>query len=228
MNAAIARNKNELDSVLGHRFKDAALLNEALRHPSVAGKQSYQRLEFLGDRVLGTVIAEALLRAFPEATEGDLAVRLNELVRRETLAAVAEGIGLAPYVSMSAGEERTGGREKPAILADICESLIGALYLDGGLEPAKAFVMRHWEERLQTASSAGKDAKTQLQEWAQARGLQPPTYSEIACDGPPHDPEFTVEVSFDTARRCQAKGGSKRAAEQRAARLLLDQVGDEA
>lgn len=224
MSAAPDRDKSELDQVLGHRFADGSLLNEALRHPSVVGRRSYQRLEFLGDRVLGTVIAEALLRAFPDAPEGDLAVRLNELVRRETLASVAGDIGLAPYVTMSAGEERTGGREKPAILADICESLIGALYLDGGLAAAKAFVMRHWEDRLQSASSAGKDAKTQLQEWAQARGLPPPVYSDVACEGPPHDPVFTVEVSFDADRRCQAKGGSKRTAEQRAARLLLDQV----
>ena len=228
MSVARDRDKSELDAVLGYHFKDASLLNEALRHPSIAGRRSYQRLEFLGDRVLGVVIAEALLRAFGDAAEGDLAVRLNELVRRETLASVASDIGIAPYVIMSAGEERTGGRGKPTILADICEALIGALYLDGGLGPAKAFVMRHWDKRLESAANAGKDSKTQLQEWAQARGMAPPTYSEIACMGPPHDPEFTVAVSFGAERRCEAKGGSKQAAEQSAARLLLDQIGEEA
>lgn len=228
MNATQTGAETDLDQVLGHNFADKALLDEAFRHPSMAGKRSYQRLEFLGDRVLGMVIAEALLRGFPEASEGVLAVRLNELVRRETLASVAADIGLAPYVAMSAGEERSGGREKPAILADICESLIGALYLDGGLSPAKAFVMRHWEGPLLSASSTGKDAKTQLQEWAQARGLTPPTYTDIACDGPPHAPEFTVEVRLDAERHCQAKGGSKQTAEQRAAEILLERVGEAA
>lgn len=216
-----------LDALFGYAFKDTALLDAALTHPSVAGKQHYQRLEFMGDRVLGAVIAEALFRAFPQSSEGELAVRYNELVRRETLAAIAGGLGLGAHITMSSGEERSGGREKPAILADVCEALIGALFLDGGLEPARHFIETHWRDRLRTADKAGKDFKTQLQEWAQARGLATPTYRETGCTGPAHAPEFTVEVALGDVYRESGSGMSKRIAEQEAAGRLIAKLGEQ-
>lgn len=222
----MSKQKTASNELFGYVFKDPILLDAALTHPSVAGKRHYQRLEFMGDRVLGAVIAEALFRAFPDASEGELAVRYNELVRRETLAAIAVELGLAGRINMSSGEERSGGREKPAILADVCEALIGALFLDGGLEPAREFIESHWRGRLKVADKAGKDSKTQLQEWAQGRGLATPTYVETDCAGPAHAPEFTVEVRLGGEYCETGVGASKRVAEQEAAGRLMAKLGD--
>ncbi len=212
--------------LFGYAFKDPSLLDTALTHPSFVGKRHYQRLEFLGDRVLGAVIAEALFKAFPTASEGELAVRYNELVRRETLAAIAGGLKFAQRINMSVGEERTGGRDKPAILADVCEALIGALYLDGGLDAARDFIELHWRDRLRAADKTGKDSKTLLQEWAQGRGLATPTYLETACTGPAHAPEFTVEVSLGDTHSETGSGSSKRVAEQEAAGRLMAKLSE--
>lgn len=223
----MSKQKTASDELFGYAFKDPVLLDAALTHPSVAGKRHYQRLEFMGDRVLGAVIAEALYRAFPTASEGELAVRYNELVRRETLAAITGELGLAGRINMSTGEERSGGREKPAILADVCEALIGALFLDGGLEAAREFIESHWRGRLSVADKAGKDSKTQLQEWAQGRGLATPTYRETACTGPAHAPEFTVEVSLGDSYTETGVGTTKRVAEQEAAGRLMVKLGEQ-
>lgn len=213
-----------LEVVLGHQFADAALLRQALTHPSVSGDAHYQRLEFLGDRILGAIIATQLYRRFPDMNEGDLALRYNALVRKETLATIAKRIDLATYMVMSGGEEDSGGRAKPAILADVCEAIIGALYLDGGIDMARTFVLRYWDDLLEAALTTEKDPKTTLQEWAQARGFGTPRYKEVERTGPSHAPRFTIRVSLQNGQGAQGIAGSKRGAEQDAARTLLSEI----
>jgi len=218
---------------LGHGFADKALLDLALSHSSAAsggaergqGALSNQRLEFLGDRVLGLVIAEWLLREFPDAEEGELAIRLNALVRQETCASVAERIALGSYLILGPGEERAGGREKTAILADACEAVIAALYLDGGLGPAERFIKAEWVGLVAEPAQMKRDAKTALQEWTQARGRGIPSYREIERSGPDHAPAFTVEVAIAGGGSARGAGGSKRQAEQAAARAMLIEEG---
>lgn len=213
---------------LGHGFRDQELLHHALVHSSASagkGTATYERLEFLGDRVLGLVVAEMLYRRFPGEAEGALARRHAALVRREALARVAETVGLGQYIVMSRGEEDAGGRANPAILADVCEALLGALYLDGGLAAAAAFINAHWPGMMEEALAPPKDAKTALQEWAQSRGLALPTYETVDLQGPDHSPVFTVRVSVTGFPPAEASGASKRAAAQAAARALLERVG---
>ncbi|MDP7428076.1 MAG: ribonuclease III [Alphaproteobacteria bacterium] len=214
----------ELNQALGHEFAAPELLDEALTHPSIRsgqGSRDYDRLEFLGDRVLGLVVAERLLARFGEADAGHLARRFNDLVRRETLAEVAHEVRLGDHLKLARSEVESGGRDKPAILANACEAVIAALYLDGGLTAAADFIGRYWEPRMAALTKAPKDAKTSLQEWGHARGLEPPSYSVVEQTGPAHLPQFTIEVSlaeFAPARGC---GSSKRNAEQAAAAALL-------
>ncbi len=217
-----------LSEIVGHRFSNATLVEQAMTHPSCDGPVNYQRLEFLGDRVLGASIADRLLNEYPDFSEGELAIRYNELVRRETLAKIARRLGLDAHIRLSPGEEDSGGREKPAILADVCEALIGALYLDGGFGVAKGFVDRVWQDLVESVVDKGKDAKTRLQEWAQGRGHGAPLYTETARSGPAHEPEFTVSVVIGKSYQSTGKGGSKRAAEQNAARALLEEIGGKA
>jgi ribonuclease-3 len=224
-----ARRNDELSSTLGHRFGNPALLEEALTHPSVERprgqtKGDYERLEFLGDRVLGLVIADRLLRLYPDSDAGALARRYNTLVRRETLAEVAETIGLGEHIRLSKSEHGAGGREKPAILADVCEAVIGAVYVDGGLEPAADFIRRHWDPMAEKLARAPKDAKTALQEWAHARGLEGPVYDVVGQAGPDHDTFFTVEVRLKDREAAKGEGRSKRVAEQAAAELMLERL----
>jgi ribonuclease-3 len=206
---------------LGYRFRNPALLTEALTHPSLEGGETYERLEFLGDRVLGLVVAERLYEIFPSAEEGRLAPLLNLLVRRETLAKVAEAIGLPSFLIMAPGEASTGGRSKPAILADAAEAVIAAIYLDGGLKAAKAFVTRFWAPHFHTLPAKATDPKTALQEYVQARGEALPEYREISREGPAHDPSFTIEVTSAKGVKATGTGGSKRDAERNAAQALL-------
>lgn len=216
-----------LAGVLGHEFRHPGLLIEALTHPSAANnehRKSYERLEFLGDRVLGLVVAEMLLQAFPEESEGDLARRHTALVRRETATLVAERIKLGRYLRMSKGEASAGTRASASILADAMEGVIAALYLDGGLEPAAKFLSEHWTDLMNEMSAPPQDAKTALQEWVQQRGLGLPRYEEVARKGPPHRPEFTVRVEVESQPSTEAEGPSKRAAEQSAATAMLRQV----
>jgi len=218
----------ELEARLGHKFADASLAERALTHLSApataqAGRaNSYQRLEFLGDRVLGLVVSEMLYEAFPEASEGDLSVRLARLVRREACAEVAEGWDVGPFVVLGAGEARGGGRKKAAILGDVCEALIGAVFLDGGFAAARKLVRRFWEARMRVDAAPIQDAKTAVQEWAQARGLVTPRYVEVERSGPAHLPRFVMQVELDGFAPERGEASSKRAAEQEAARNFLD------
>lgn len=211
---------------IGHRFRRPELLIRALTHGSFStpGSPSNERLEFLGDRVLGLAMAEALLEADRDASEGRLAPRFNALVRRETCAAVAAEIGLGEVLRLGRSEMLTGGRRKEALLADALEAVIAAVYRDAGFETARALVRRLWAERISSVEADARDAKTSLQEWAQARGLPPPDYIETGRDGPPHAPRFTIEVQLATGETATAEAGSKRAAEQYAAKTLLDRL----
>ncbi|OAN50815.1 ribonuclease III [Paramagnetospirillum marisnigri] len=216
-------------TVLGHRFARPELLTQALTHPSISQgrrKQSapYERLEFLGDRVLGLVVADMLFNAFPDEAEGALARRFTGLVRREAVARVALAIGLDDRLSMAKGDEEAGGRANQGILADACEAVIGAIYADGGFEPAARFVRRHWAALMDEAAAPPKDAKTALQEWAQGRGKPLPIYTVAGAEGPPHEPIFLVEVTVEGAGSAQGRGSSKRLAEQSAAAALLEKV----
>jgi ribonuclease III len=209
---------------LGHEFKQPQLLLQALTHPSIAttARPDNQRLEFLGDRVLGLVIADALLAADPRAREGQLAPRLNALVRKETCAEVARGIDLGAALRLGRSEMLSGGRRKATLLGDAMEAVIAAVYLDAGFEAARAVVLRHWQGLLDTVERDARDPKSTLQERTQARGEAPPDYAEVGREGPPHAPRFTVEARLADGRSARATAASKRAAEQAAARILLD------
>jgi len=211
---------------IGYEFKDKQLLALALSHPSLGKTASNQRLEFLGDAVLGLVIAEMLYQLYPNEQEGELARRLAALVRGETLTAIANEISLGSAMQMSVSEASSGGRSAASNLEDALEALIGALYLDGGLEAAKEFIAPHWHERASTLTSAPKDAKTALQEWAQARSLAVPTYTVLEQTGPAHAPSFTIEVTVEGHAPQKAAAASKRAAEQLAAAKLLETLAD--
>ncbi|MFQ5958137.1 MAG: ribonuclease III [Alphaproteobacteria bacterium] len=211
-------------AALDHGFTRQALLAEALTHPSAGARGGYERLEFLGDRVLALVVADMLLAAFPDEDEGALAKRLAALVRRETLAKVAASLDFGRFLTLSKGEEETGGRANPTVLADALEAAIGALYLDGGLAPAEAFMRRHWTAPMEAAAHPPEDAKTRLQEWAQGAGRPLPEYATTGVEGPPHSPTFTVEVRVESQPPVSATGPSKRAAEQAAAAALLARV----
>lgn len=213
---------------LGHEFARPDLLLRSLTHASAStpARPHNQRLEFLGDRVLGLVMAEALFAADRQATEGQLAPRFNALVRKETCADVARAIDLGAVLRLGRSEMLSGGRRKEALLGDAMEAVLAAVYLDGGLPAARAVILRHWAGRIEQVDDHARDAKTALQEWAQARGEAPPTYAEIAREGPPHAPVFTIEVRLTDGRSARAEAGSKRAAEQAAAQALLSQVTD--
>lgn len=214
-----------LEKLLGHSFARPELLGLALTHSSAPGDGlSNQRLEFLGDRVLGLVVAEALYERFPDEDEGALAPRLAALVRRDALARVARDIGLGGHVVMAQGEDVSGGRDNPGILADTCEAVIAALYLDGGLEPARRFIQGHWLALMEEDLSPPKDSKTELQEWAQARGLALPVYTETGREGPAHAPLFSLRVCVEGTAPADGTGPSKRAAEQVAAAAALDLI----
>ncbi len=211
---------------IGHRFANPELLREALTHGSVASatRPDNQRLEFLGDRVLGVVIAEALHAADPDAREGTLARRYNALVRKETCAEVARAVDLGAALRLGRSEMLSGGRRKDAILADALEAVIAAVHLDAGFEVARALVLRLWADRLAGGAEVARDPKTALQEWAQARGQAPPVYAETGRDGPDHAPCFTVEARLESGEAAAAQAGSKRQAEMAAAATLLERM----
>lgn len=215
---------------MGHRFADSSLLTQALTHPSVVHGRAprkatpYERLEFLGDRVLGLVVADMLFRRFPTEPEGALARRHAALVRREALARIAHIIGLPAHLILSRGEEEAGGRNNPGLLADACEALIGALFADAGFAIAQDFVQRMWTPLMDETAAPPKDAKTALQEWAQGRGKKLPAYTTVGMEGPPHDPTFMVSVEVEGVETVTAQGASKRAAEQAAATQMLENV----
>lgn len=222
------RQRAEIEAALGHHFREPALLEEALTHassvrpaPGRPPRRNYQRLEFLGDRVLGLIIAHAMIERFPDDGEGPLTHRHGALVREEALAEVAVAIGLGRWLQAASSEFGPAGRHKPAMLADCCEALIGALYLDGGLEAARRFVATHWQRLLASVQLPPRDAKMVLQEWAQARGIERPAYGVVATEGPPHAMTFKVEVRLAGQPPATATGTTKRAAERAAAALML-------
>jgi len=220
------RDRRNLEARLGYRFADPELLERALTHSSAVspGKriaQSYQRLEFLGDRVLGLVVADLLYRRLPKANEGELSRSLNALVRKETCAAIARRLELGPEMILGDSEARTGGAQKDAILGDVTEAIIGAVYCDGGLGRAYELIERLFGDQIGIANSDRADAKTTLQEWAQGRGLDPPAYVETARRGPDHAPEFTIAIRLDGFEPLSATGPSKKLAEHKAAEAFL-------
>lgn len=228
----------DLARVIGYEFARPELLDEALTHPSALGSEDgrrrrgrkpphrgYERLEFLGDRVLGLVIADLLWRCFENEPEGHLTRRLTHLVRGEALARVARSIGLGAYLLMSPAEKTAGAAANPAILADVCEALIAAIYLDGGFAAASEFVRRFWQPLIEEMAGPPRDPKTALQEWAQARALALPTYELVGTSGPDHALRFTVAAKIEGADGARATGSSKRIAEARAAELLLERLG---
>ena len=215
-----------LQSKLGYVFQNRALLIRAVTHSSMSSdtRDDNQRLEFLGDRVLGLVMAEALLAEDTSAREGQLAPRFNALVRKEACAEVAKEIGLAEALKLGRSEMLSGGRRKQALLGDAMEAVLAAVYLDGGFEAARKVVLATWGARVQSVEADARDPKTTLQEWAQARGMPPPSYTIISRTGPDHAPEFVIEAKLKTGETAQAKAGSKRLAEHAAAKTLLEQV----
>lgn len=219
----------------GHDFARPALLAEALTHPGAVPpprgksrsrpvKHDYERLEFLGDRVLGLVVADLLWHRFQAEPEGHLTRRMADLVRRETVARVALDIGLDRHLVLSPAEASAGGARNPGILADVCEAVIAAIYLDGGLPAAETFVKRWWEPLIDGMERPPRDPKTQLQEWAQARSLGLPAYRVVATEGPDHAPRFTIAVSVAQSDEASATASSKRAAEAEAAAALLERL----
>ena len=218
-----------LEQSIGHVFADRGLLTQALTHASAATPRSgsYERLEFLGDRVLGLGVAHMLMEAFGAESEGPLSHRLAALVRKETCAEVAREWGVGAFLRMGDGEAQSGGREKTAILGDVCEAIIGAVFLDAGAAAAEALVRRAFEPLMVASSRRLRDPKTLLQEWAQGRKLPPPRYSLAGRSGPDHAPRFEIRAEIDGFEEACGAGPSKRAAEQAAAQSFLHREGIE-
>ncbi|MEM6710867.1 MAG: ribonuclease III [Pseudomonadota bacterium] len=219
-----------LEAALGHNFQDQSHLKTALTHASFAGGQrdvtsTYQRYEFLGDRILALVIADTLMERFPSAEEGEMARRLNHLVRAETCANIARKVGIDAHVLTDDLDVRCETRAARAVLADVCEALIAALYLDGGLDVARRFILTQWLDLLDDKSAARRDPKTALQEWAHARHKATPVYTDIGRDGPDHAPIFEIRVDVEGAASVVARGTSKRDAQQSAAEAMLVREG---
>jgi ribonuclease-3 len=218
-----------LEQALGRRFRDPDLLIQATTHSGAghgrAETTSNERLEFLGDRVLALVIAQLLMERFPKAPEGELGPRLTALVRREALAEVAMAIDLGRYLTLSAADSAAGARKHPKLLADACEAVIAALYLDGGLDAAARFIGDRWATQLGAVGVMPIEPKTALQEWAQGHGRPLPVYSVINAGGTAHSPIFTVEVTVEGQDPASASGTSKRIAEKAAALTMLKRLG---
>lgn len=217
----------ELEKITGHHFTDKARLVQALTHSSVQNAQggNYERLEFLGDRVLGIVTAEMLFRLFPDMKEGDLSVRLNALVNADTCAQIAEEIGLLTMIHMGPEMRGLSARRLCNIYADAVEALIAVIYLDGGLAAARAFIERYWGARARDSVNLRRDSKTELQEWAHQKTGEPPRYRVVKCKGPAHDPVFEIEVRINGFAPATGRGRSKRQGEQAAAEEMLVREG---
>jgi ribonuclease-3 len=219
-----------IEARIGHKFADPALLATALTHvsalkPARKRGDSYQRLEFLGDHVLGLIVSDMLYRAFPNADEGELSKRLADLVRKESCADVAKSLALLEDIKLGAVGAGAGARLRKSVLGDICEAVIGAIYLDGGHGAAVQFVERNWTERMRKPRRPLRDPKTVLQEWAQGQGLPTPVYREVERTGPHHDPQFRVAVDLPGLDPAEGVGGSKRAAEKVAASVMIEREG---
>jgi len=223
------RDFSKLEARLGREFQDKTLITRALTHSSLSGGDAsvrdLERLEFLGDRVLGLLTAETLWRSFPHYDEGEMAPRLNALVRKETCAKAALFFGVDQYILMSEWEESAGGRAKKAILGDVMEAVLGALYIDGGLDAARHVFDQFWTPNLEDLSKLHKDPKTALQEWTQEKKLGTPHYEVIDSNGPAHAPDFTIEVRVKGKKPAEGAGRSKRSAQMEAARAFLIREG---
>lgn len=209
-----------LTQLVGYQFQKPSLLDEALTHPSLSGSYNYQRLEFLGDRVLALSIATWLLEAYPGEAEGYLNRRFTALVRKETLAEMARKLEIVKAIKLTPGAESEGTRDKEAVQSDVCEAVIGAMYLDGGYAVADAFIRKHWVPLVNEATEASRDSKTLLQEWCQGRALPLPNYEVVGRSGLDHSPVFTIEVTVEGKGSAKAEGTAKRLAEQAAAKTL--------
>ena len=217
--------ESQLQQTIGYRFKEISLLREALTHASFVGKKhNNERLEFLGDRVLGLVMAKALFTRFPKSSEGALAARFSYLVSREVLAQVAENIKIPLILNRSRNDRTLSALKKKSAIANACEALIAALFLDGGLEIAEAFILKQWSDLLEVSESLERDAKSLLQEWAQGLGKLAPAYVTLEQTGPHHDPLFKIGVQIEGLDMLIGEGSSKREAEQKAAKKMLDHV----
>lgn len=215
---------SELYKILEYSFEDESLIREALTHPSLEGAPNYQRLEFIGDRVLGLAIAAWMFELHPNVDEGGLASRHTNLVRREACAKIAEDLKLGDFIHMAKSSEDTGGRKRETIIADVCESVVGAIYLEAGYIEAEKFIRKFWYEMAHNVRVAKRDAKTRLQELVQARGKSTPVYTTIDKLGPDHQPTFTITVKVTGEGEEIAKGLSKREAEQQAAAQMFDRL----
>jgi ribonuclease-3 len=221
----------KIEELLGYKFTNNKLLDEALTHPSISIQKSendvifnYERLEFLGDSVLALIIAELLINKYPLEREGALAKRHSGLVHGEALAVIAENIGISEYIRMTSGEIAGGGRQNRSNMENALEAIIGAIYMDGGLEYVKSFISKHWAKAIEEMVEPPKDAKTSLQEWAQGRGLPIPVYKVISTSGPAHGPNFVVRVKVQGFDPVESKGSSKKKAEKACAEILLEKI----
>ncbi len=214
----------ELQDVIGYSFKDESLLQTALTHSSTGHDENYERLEFLGDRVLGLAIASLLFKKFPNENEGDLAKRLAFLVQGETLAKLSSQISLGDYIIFSDAERDAGGAKNDHILADVFESVIGALYLDGGFAPCYTLIETQWEGVLEVMKKPPQHPKTEIQEWAQAQGLPLPHYDIIGQSGLDHAPIFEIQLTVKGHAPISAKGRSRAEAEKLVAEIFMKGV----
>ena len=218
--------QKEISKLLDYQFKNNRLLEEALTHSSArkSSKLNNERLEFLGDRVLGLVIAEELLRKNPNSTEGEIATYYNSLVKKETCAFIAKEIGLENLLTLGKSVKRTNDRQKDKILGNAIEALIGAIFLDAGFEISKQLVLKVWRKQIEIVRDIEAHAKTALQELLQSKGQEPPTYKQISRTGPDHDPDFCVEVVLGSGLNAIGNGSTKRMAETKAAEQVLEKI----
>ena len=218
--------QKEISKLLDYQFKNNRLLEEALTHASArkSSKVNNERLEFLGDRVLGLVIAEELLRKNPNSSEGEIATYYNSLVKKETCSFIAKEIGLENLLTLGKSVKRTNDRQKDKILGNAIEALIGAIFLDAGFEISKQLVLKVWRKQIDIVRDIEAHAKTALQEFLQSKGQEPPTYKQISRTGPDHDPDFCVEVVLDSGLNAIGSGSTKRMAETKAAEQILEKI----
>lgn len=216
----------KITKVIGYSFSDISLIRTALTHPSFSSdtNQNYERLEFLGDRVLGLIVSDLLYKYFVEEKEGDLAKRLSYFVRREFVAKIANEIGINEFIILAQSEKDSGGQNKPAILCDILEAVIGAIFIDGGYKASYDFIYYNWGKYLDEDIKPFKDAKTDLQEKVQSLKLSLPVYELVSVEGPDHDPKFTMSVKIDGYEKLEATGKSKKLAEQKVAKKMLEKL----
>ena len=216
----------EIKRLLNYQFKNNRLLEEALTHSSAgkSNKANNERLEFLGDRVLGLVISEELLRLNPNSTEGQIATYYNSLVKKETCALLAREIGLESLLTLGKSVSRTNNRQKDKILGNAMEALIGALFLDGGFKISRELVLQIWRKQIEIVRDIEAHAKTALQELLQSRGQEPPTYKQVSRTGPDHNPDFYVEVLLASGLKALGNGSTKRMAETNAAEQILKKI----